>query len=336
MKNRSIVFTSVNTAEIVSDEVRLPKENEVLVRTSYSVISAGTERANITGDVNVSIYDRSGVAVFPRYGGYSSSGTVVETGSGVKELKPGDRVAMSWSVHSEYQTLNASNVHLIENSEVQLEDAAFAHISTFPMAAVRKCRVELGEPALVMGMGILGRIAIMLLKAAGAYPVIAMNRGDRWFEMAKSLGADYTVSSDSADFADTVRTLSYGGAAAAIEVTGSGQALDRVLDCMRPMGRVALLGCTRSSDFTIDYYHKVHGPGISLIGAHTRARPESESAPFLWTTHDDAETFLRLAAAKRIDAGMLRERMCRPEDASWLYSELASGKTFPVTEFDWT
>jgi hypothetical protein len=73
----------------------------------------------------------------------------------------------------------------------------------------------------------------------------------------------------------------------AIEVTGNGGALDGVLDCMARFGRVALLGCTRSSDFTIDYYRKVHGPGITLIGAHTNARPQYESHHGWWTTADD-------------------------------------------------
>ena len=41
---------------------------------------------------------------------------------------------------------------------------------------------------------------------------------------------------------------------------------------------------TRHSDFNIDYYRKVHGPGITLIGAHTNARPKSESHPGWWTT----------------------------------------------------
>ncbi|MFR6641702.1 MAG: hypothetical protein ACLUSP_10635 [Christensenellales bacterium] len=63
------------------------------------------------------------------------------------------------------------------------------------------------------------------------------------------------------------------GANVAVEVTGLGKGLDRVLDCMRKFGRVALLGCTRNSDFTIDHYRKVHGPGITPVGAHTAARP---------------------------------------------------------------
>ena len=55
MKNRQIVFTKVNTAELLETEEQSIADNEVKVRTIISTISSGTERANITGDPNVSI-----------------------------------------------------------------------------------------------------------------------------------------------------------------------------------------------------------------------------------------------------------------------------------------
>ncbi len=88
--------------------------------------------------------------------------------------------------------------------------------------------------------------------------------------------------------------------AVAIEATGIGKALDAVLDSMAPFGRVALLGCTRNSDFTIDYYHKVHGPGITMVGAHTNARPDVSSYPGMWTTRDDVLTTQKLVTLGRL------------------------------------
>ena len=80
------------------------------------------------------------------------------------------------------------------------------------------------------------------------------------------------------DFSKKAKELTGGGAKVGIEVTGIGAGLDGILDCMARFGRVALLGCTRNKEFTIDYYRKVHGPGITLIGAHTNARPSCESS----------------------------------------------------------
>ena len=105
MKNRAIVFTAINTAELLTQEVQTPKANQVTVKLAVSTISNGTERANIIGDPNV--HGRApGRVDFPRTAGYSSAGTVVAVGDAVEDLQVGDRVALSWSKHSEYVTLD--------------------------------------------------------------------------------------------------------------------------------------------------------------------------------------------------------------------------------------
>ncbi len=333
MQNNQIIFTKINTAEIVKTEIGSPDSNQVLVKLEYSCISSGTERANITGDPNVSIYS-NGKVTFPRSSGYSASGTVVETGENVKDIKIGDRVTLSWSSHSEYCIADIENVHKIESEKIKMQDAAFCHIATFPLAAIRKCRLEIGESAIVMGQGILGLIALQLLKTAGAYPIIAVDPVKSRRELALKNGADYAFDPFSENFAEDVLNLT-GGVNVAIEVTGNGKALDSVLSCMAKFGRVALLGCTRNSDFTIDYYRKVHGPGISLIGAHTNARPEKESFSGYWTHHDDALAVLKLLEGGRIDFGLLSSKIHKPQEAPEVYNRLINDKDFPITQFEW-
>jgi len=68
MENKKIVFTKVNTAELLLVQVREPGDTEVVVETVFSTISCGTERANITGNANISIYsDENTPVVFPRF-----------------------------------------------------------------------------------------------------------------------------------------------------------------------------------------------------------------------------------------------------------------------------
>ena len=105
---------------------------------------------------------------------------------------------------------------------------------------------------------------------------------------------------------------------------------------MAKMGRISLTGCTRHSDFTIDYYHKVHGPGISLYGAHTQARPEFESSHGYWTHHDDIMAVLRLMAVGRYDLKGFVEEVHSPCEAPEVYSRLMTEHTFPVVQFDWS
>ena len=221
-------------------------------------------------------------------------------------------------------------------SSVSFSEGSLIHIATFPMAAVRKCRLEIGEPAIVMGLGVLGLIAVEILRAAGAAPIIAVDPIESKRQKALEIGADYALDPFAKDFAKRVKELTDGGASVAIEVTGKGQGLDMVLDCMRRYGRVALLGCTRSSDFSIDYYRKVHGPGITLIGAHTRARPKQESSGGWWTERDDAQALLKLLSGGRIDLAALVEEVYSPDEAPEVFARLASAPSFPITQFDWS
>ena len=346
--NRNIVFTKKDTAELVERPMPEVGPGQVRVKLVRSTVSSGTERANVTGCNVVSIWDPPDApVVWPRQSGYSSSGVVDAVGEGVSSVKPGDRVAMSWTLHSEYVVVPEDRVYRLPDS-VSFEEGALAHISTFPMAAIRKCGLEIGESAIVMGQGILGQLAVMLLKCAGATPVIAADPVAAKREQALKIGADFAFDPTAPDFWEKVLSVCplpdkgiytgerASGVKVAIEVTGLGAGLNNVLDVMAPMGRVALLGCTRNSDFSVDYYHKVHGRGIALFGAHTWARPTTESSRGLFTHRDDAQTFLKLLALGRLSVAGYVAVVRSPAECGAVYAELAKGGAFPITQFDWT
>lgn len=333
MKNRALVFTAPCVAELLDTEIGAPGAGQVQVKLERSAISSGTERANLVGNPNVGA-DRGPSVVFPRKLGYSSSGVVTMVGDGVTDLQPGDRVAMIWTTHQQYVNIPRSGVFLLPD-RVSFQSGALLHIGIFPLAAIRKCRLEMGEAAIVMGMGILGLTAVQLLKAAGAVPVIAADPLPEKREKALSCGADFALDPTAPDFAETVKSLTEGGAKVGIEVTGIGAGLDGILDCMAPFGRVALLGCTRDKEFTIDYYRKVHGPGITLIGAHTSARPRMESHGGWWTQADDMRALIKLHDLGRLDLGKMVDEVHSPLEGAAVYDRLAREKAFPVVEFDW-
>lgn len=334
MSNRHITFTAPKVASIIDREIPKVKENEVLVKLVRSTISAGTERANLVGEVNVS--PKVGrIVPFPRQTGYSSSGIVVEVGSAVTSVKVGDRVACAWSKHAEYCALAEEKVYPLPDG-VSFASGALMHIATFPLAAIRKCRLEVGESAIVMGLGVLGLVAVTLLRAAGAVPIIAVDPVKEKREEALRLGADYALDPFAEGFTERVKTLTGEGARVAIEVTGKGQGLDMVLDCMATFGRVALLGCTRNSDFSIDYYRKVHARGITMVGAHTIARPKHESFEGWWCERDDEIAVLRMLAHRRIDFDTMIEEVRSPLEAQAVYDRLAENASFPLVQFDWS
>ena len=333
MDRKRILFTEPCVAKLCTVECPAIKPHQVLVKMAVSTISSGTERANLIGDPNCNSTKGPGVK-WPRSGGYSSAGTVVEVGEKVKDIAVGDRVAMFWSTHATYVPIDATDVLKLPD-QVPFEQAALWNIATFPMAAIRKCRLELGESAIVMGQGVLGQMAIMELRAAGAVPIIAVDPVPEKRQKALQLGADYALDPFDPEFAATAKKLTGGGAKVGIEVTGIGAGLDGILDCMRPHGRVALLGCTRNSDFTIDYYRKVHGPGITLVGAHTQCLPPHDSAPGWWTEQDDRECLRSLYLFGRLHLEQLIEETHSPQEAPEVYTRLATEKCFPLVQFDW-
>ena len=178
-------------------------------------------------------------------------------------------------------------------------------------------------------------MAVNQLRAAGAAPIVAVDPVESRRKRALELGADYAFDPFCEDFVQQVKAVCGGGVNVAIEVTGVGSGLNGTLDCMKRFGRVALLGCTRNSDFSVDYYRKVHGPGISLIGAHTQARTETDSFSGMWTTADDIRAQLRLLAMKRLHYGGLVEEVHSPLECKAVYARLLTEKSFPIVQFDW-
>jgi threonine dehydrogenase-like Zn-dependent dehydrogenase len=337
MKMKKVVFTRIGIAELLEKDIVPPGEGDVLVKTAYSAISGGTERANLMRMPNTeSFYKDPAQAVWS--GGYSGTGIVEQVGSGVKSVSAGDRVLVCWGSHAQYNTVPEKNVILIKDEALDLKYAAFALIASFPAAGVRKTGLEFGESSMVFGMGILGAFAVQILRTAGAYPVIVADLKDDRRMLALELGADEVFDPMAPDFIQSVKAVTRGrGVSTVIEVTGQSVALKQALACTAPLGRVSLLGCTRVSDTLIDFYQDVHRPGISLIGAHTNARPRHESYPHYWTEHDDCVTMLHFMAHGRIDMAKILHEVHTPEEAPEVFHRLAVNQDFPVgVVFDWT
>lgn len=335
MNAKQIVFTQINKAELLEVELPQLSPHSVAVRTAVSTVSPGTERANIVGDPNVNAMGAPSV-FFPRTAGYSSAGEVIAVGSAVKSVKVGDRAVVYWGKHIGINIVDEKKVVKIEDDGISLEDAAISFIATFPMAAIRKTRLEMGESAIVMGLGLLGMIAVKLLRAAGAVPIIAVDPNPARRAIALENGADYALDPFEDGFAKRVKELSGGGVNVAIEVTGVGKGFDQALDCMAKFGRVALLGCTRDSDFTIDYYRKIHAPGITVIGAHTIARPENESHAGWFTHRDDIKAVLKLCGGGRLTLANIVGGTYSPEECGAVFERLINDRSFPITvQFDW-
>ncbi|NLX05616.1 MAG: zinc-binding alcohol dehydrogenase [Phycisphaerae bacterium] len=326
-----IIFESVGRAVLKEFEVRKPKAGEVLLENHYTVVSAGTERANLLNLPNTSMQ-------FPYYPGYCGVGRVIAVGEGVENARIGDRALANFSGHRSHAIQKAAGLTVVDDDRIELLDAAFVVIAAMALQGVRKLRLELGESVMVIGLGLLGVFAAQLAALDGAIPVIVSDFDRKRRELTLTLGADHAFSPDEDDLPEKVRELTYGkGPDGVVEVTGAAAALQQALACVAWKGRISLLGCTRVSDANIDFYQHVHKRGVSLIGAHTFVRPEVESSPGYWTAQDDFRTLLALIAAGRLKVRPIVSEVVSPRQAPGIYRRLADEKDPPLgIVFDWT
>ncbi|MBR0190285.1 MAG: zinc-binding alcohol dehydrogenase [Clostridia bacterium] len=330
MNRKVIAFTKPYTAEYIKQELPGLKPEDVLVRTEYTVISGGTERANLVGTNNTA-------SSFPIYLGYCGVGKIEKFGESVKEFCVGDRVLVYHGMHADYNVVHYSQLTKVEDNGIDSLEAAFVIIASMGLGGVRKLELELGESAMVMGLGLLGVFAVQFLARSGANPLIAVDLNRERRELALKLGADYALDPLESNFVEEVKKITKGkGVNACVEVTGVSKAMSQALDCASWMGRISLLGCTRISDCSVDYYQKVHRPGVKLIGAHNMVRPKFESYPHHWTHQDDCRAILDLISAKKIQVLPVVSRVVKPENAPEIYKQLCEDKNFPMgTVFDW-
>ncbi|MFW5869001.1 MAG: zinc-dependent alcohol dehydrogenase [Armatimonadota bacterium] len=331
MTGYSIVFESIGTAVVKPFDVPRPGIDEVLIENDYTVISAGTERANLLNLPNTS-------GGFPYRPGYCGVGRVVAVGEGVEHVATGDRVLSDFAGHRSHALQAASGLTVVEDESIDSIEAAFVVIAAMGLQGVRKVKLELGESAMVIGLGLLGIFATQLARIDGAIPVIVSDFDPKRRDLALKLGADHAFSPDEDDLPERIRELTSGaGPNAIVEVTGNAAALQDALTYVARQGRISLLGCTRISDAKIDFYQYVHKPGVSLIGAHTFVRPEVDSYPGHWTTRDDYRALLALIAAGRLQVKPIVSEVVSPKSAPEVYARLAEEKHPPLgIVFDWS
>ncbi len=331
MTGHYIVFESIGNAVLKPFDVPQPGPGEVLIQSDYSVISAGTERANLMNLPNTS-------GRFPYYPGYCGVGRVIAAGDGVENVGVGDRVLVTFGGHRSHAVQQAADLTVVTDDGIESLDATFVAIAAMGLQGVRKLRLELGESAMVIGLGLLGVFATQLAALDGAIPVIVSDIDHRRRELALSLGADHAFSPDDENLAEKIRELTGGrGVNGIVEVTGVAAALQEALTYVARQGRISLLGCTRIPDVNIDFYQRVHLTGVSLIGAHTFVRPKVDSYPGYWTTRDDYRTLLAFIGAGRLQVKPIISEVVSPQSAHAVYRRLADEKHPPLgIVFDWS
>ena len=312
-RNYQVLFVEHGVADVRACEMPTAGTGELLIRAHVSLLSPGTERAWLLGLANTA-------PRYPQGSGYSHIGEVVAVGDGVDGWQVGDRVA-SQARHCMYAAVPAQMCSPVPDGLTN-ERAAFFRLTSIAMQAVRKARIELGEPVAVIGCGLIGLLAMQLARLNGGLPVLSVDKDPRRLEFAAALNVDASLPAD--DSLKSALRAQCGGEAPAvvIEATGHPEAIPMAFDLARFGGRVVLLGSTRGETEAVNFYRDVHKKGLTVLGAHESARPRQDSAPGWWTHQADQATALKLLAAGRLVVDPLMTHRFAWQDAASAYATL--------------
>lgn len=315
MKGQRVIWPDRAKVDIEEFDLSAIKDDEVLVATECTLISPGTERAFLLSLPNA----KGG---YPSRPGYSNIGKVVEIGKNVSGYVVGDRVA-STQGHTSHFVTSPSRLLKVEASGAPAEEMVFFNLGAIALQGVRKARIELGEPTLVLGQGLIGLLALQLAKLSGAVPVIAADLTDSRLELSKSIGADRTLNPEDTDFSKRLGDATMGkGPTVVIEATGHPDAISTALAVAGWGARLVLLASTRGETPSVNFYRDVHKKGLILYGAHNSIRPRQESSPNFWTSEDDSRLMLSLIAQKRFIVAPLISHRVPGHDAPKAYQLL--------------
>jgi len=243
----------------------------VHVRTRFSLVSAGTEGAQLRqGQAGLlekarqnpeqvkqmlNKLRREGVRstitqVQDKLGewrnvGYSLSGDVIAVGDGVSDLLPGDRVACAgagYAVHAEEVAVPRNLVAKVSPS-VDARHAAFVTLGAIALHGVRKANPTLGETALVIGLGLVGQLAAQLLRISGA-KVAVRDLDPARVKTAMDLGADLALNPERDPGVELAAWTGGWGVDLVIiaAATGSSDPIRTASRLLRDRGRVIVVG----------------------------------------------------------------------------------------------
>jgi predicted dehydrogenase/threonine dehydrogenase-like Zn-dependent dehydrogenase len=326
---------SVRSGELQLVDVPLPSigANEVLVKVVNSVVSAGTERA-VRELASASLVGKArsrpdlvrqvarkarteGVrstlaAVQSRLDdlmplGYSAAGVVVEVGENVAGLRPGSLVATGGQGHAEYQAV-AGLLTASVPAGVDSASAAFATIGSIALQGIRLADVGPGSRVCVIGLGLIGQLAVRLASASGL-DVVGIDLNP--WNVDRTRAAGFTAFVESGD--DTTASVmdwSNGRGVDAVLVTAatsSSAPMLRAPSVLRDRGVVVVVGDVGLDLKRTPLYEKEatirfarsYGPGrYDRVYEDWGVDYPAGFVPF--SAQRNMETFLSLVASKRV------------------------------------
>jgi L-iditol 2-dehydrogenase len=272
--------TSVSTGKIKAavlhgiGDIRIDHVPMPAVEHDHDVLIKMAAVGVCGSDVHYYTHGRIGSFVVenPLILGHECAGVVVEVGSGVADLKPGDRVALEPGVPCgtcrlcrigrynlcrdvvflgtppvngafvEYLVHHARFTYKLPET-MSLQEGAMLEPLAVGMHAAARGDVRAGDSIAILGSGPIGLMTLQAARAYGASVSIAIDLMENRLELARKLGATYTINAAKEDVVETIREITNGeGVDIAFETAGTGATVALTVDVVRRGGTVVLVG----------------------------------------------------------------------------------------------
>jgi predicted dehydrogenase/threonine dehydrogenase-like Zn-dependent dehydrogenase len=344
-------------------EVPLPvlQAGQVLIRNHYSLISAGTEgstvqtaRKGLIGKAKerpqqvkqvLEVLRTQGIvqtyrAVMKKLDaysplGYSCAGEVLAVGQGVREFSRGDLVAAGGlsACHAEVVAVPV-NLCVKLPAGTDLQQAAYNTLGAIALQGVRQADLRLGECAAVIGLGLLGQLTCLLLRAAGVR-TIGLDIDPAMVELARQHCADLALLRETPGLAELIADYTHGLGCDAVIITAATSSLDPINFAgaiARKKGVVVIVGNVPTGfDREPHYYKKELAVRMSCSYGPGRYDPTYEekgldypAAYVRWTEKRNMQAFQELLYTGKIDVSYLTTHVFPLEEAPRAYDLLLS------------
>jgi propanol-preferring alcohol dehydrogenase len=232
--------------------------------------------------------------------GHEGVGIVVELGPGVDEVALGERVAMPWLGYAcgvcdycvsgwetlcesqqnmgysidggfgEYATAYARYVVRVPDGVDSLDAAPLTCAGVTTYKAVKVAGTRSSDLVAVFGVGGLGHLAIQYAAIAGGR-VIAVDLFDDKLELARELGAEFTVNAAREDPVAAIKAL--GGADQAIALAVSPKAFEQAYGTLRRGGKLVFVALPAENEVKLPIFETVLN-GITVVGSIVGTRTD--------------------------------------------------------------
>jgi len=356
---------NLKSGKIELVEVPIPKvsANTILIKTTHSLISVGTERMlvefgkasllekarsqpekvkEILNKIKTDGLFTTFEAVMARLDeplplGYSNVGIVIDVGKNVEGFSIGDRVVSNGS-HSEIVNVSKNLVAKVPDN-VDDETAVFTVLGSIALEGIRLLNPTLGEYIAVVGLGLIGQLTVQLLIAAGC-KVLGIDINESRVNLAISFGAEGLLINPGESPIEGALAFSKGRGVDGVIITAStksNEPIEYSADICRKRGRIVLIGVTKIDIPRDKFYKKELSFQVSCSygpGRYERLYEEKGvDYPFeyvRWTAKRNFEAVLDMMSMRKVNVKPLITHRFSFDDALKAYDVIFKEKPLGI------